>query len=160
MIPVDLKVAYRVEQYRALIEFLLRRSSTCTLVVPGRPALGAQGLEFLKISSSELLQTSIPNEWPGTKLLAGGATMYTFRTSPRFGKLLLGQAATLGGWMMPHLPEDPAFYRQDGSLLFGSIVHEGDAFAELTHSEFDECVRAIGRENILQLSNKNGGLGG
>jgi hypothetical protein len=39
-------------------------------------------------------------------------------------------------WENPDLPDDPHFLRADGSVWLGSIIHERDAWLELTGEEF------------------------
>jgi hypothetical protein len=82
-------------------------------------------------------------------LLNGVAKVYRFRMSADFNRIFLGKADNLHLWQLPRLPEDPAFYREDGSLMFGSITHEHDAFIELLAAEEMEFIKSA---NVLKMS--------
>jgi hypothetical protein len=61
--------------------------------------------------------------------------------SNSFKQAFSARADQLYAWLHPFLPEDPAFYREDGSVLFGSVTHEHDAFFFLTENEIAEAPR-------------------
>jgi len=150
----NFKGLYSKGLYRPFFDFVFQHTESCSLVVRKMSSLEERGQAFLKTASSELIRTSNQSEWPGTRLIFDKAVIYTFNLSPEFRRLFQDQADDLGAWLNPTLPEDPAFYRRDGSVLFGSVTHERDAFAELTDAETAECRKVIGMENLL----KTGGI--
>lgn len=71
-----------------------------------------------------LINETRTDEWPGTKIFEGLATV-------RFYKIEEGSIAVLRNatdfrdWMAPDRPEDLAFYKS-GDVVYGSIAHEKD----------------------------------
>ena len=117
----------------------------------------------MKEASIDLRNSSERTEWPGTQLLDGKATVYMFEVTAHFRTLFLAVGENLTSWLHPHLPEDPAFYRKDGSLLFGSISHEADAFLNLTEEELNlfegilkEVEKSGSRTQSLQRGDTDG----
>lgn|ERR1700761_1063080 len=132
------------EVYCRLIGFLFGHAALCSVVVRPELALNEKGRQFL-IDTEEDLETLLScSEWPGTKLLPGTASVYTFRLSPHFRKVFNQQASDVFDWAQPSLPEDPAFYRADGSVLLGSVSHEQDAFIELSAAELADFQENVG----------------
>jgi hypothetical protein len=123
--------------YAKVIDQVLRHASSCSLVVRSDCTPSDAEQRFLSAAVSDLRKTAERTEWPGTKLLDGTATVYWYDLTTHFQALFVASAGNLASWMHPDLPEDPAFYREDGSLLFGSVSHEGDAFLELKDDESD-----------------------
>jgi hypothetical protein len=150
MIRFNINGLYHNQCYKPFLEFAFRHAESCSLIVRKTPPLHEKGQNFLKSASADLIHASDQSEWPGTKLISGVARVHTFGLSPGFRRLFLDETDDLGGWLSPTLPEDPAFYRSDGSVLFGSVIHERDAFADLTDAEAAECREIVGRENLLQ----------
>lgn len=122
-------------RYKRVLVDVLSRSSYCTLTVRAGTELSDVGQRFLDDAKQEVLEVVEKSEWPGTQLLDETATVYKFSVTPHFAELFVSAAQKLDDWKHPDLPEDPAFYREDGSLLFGSISHERDAFLMLLDGE-------------------------
>jgi hypothetical protein len=132
------------EAYCRLLEFLFGHAASCSVVVRPELALDQKGRHFLIEAEGDLETVLICSEWPGTKLLPGTASVYTFHLSPHFRNVFTQQASHLFDWVQPSLPEDPAFYRKDGSVLLGSVSHEQDAFIELSAAELAGFQENVG----------------
>ena len=52
-------------------------------------------------------------------------------------------------------PEDPAFYREDGSILFHSVIHEGICELRLTEDEEKEASHIL-KASRWELKKENG----
>jgi hypothetical protein len=139
---------YEPESYKSFLEFIFSRAASCSMVVRARVPLSEAGQTYLHQLEPDLVRVATVTEWPGTRLLTSEATLYAYRVSPNFRQHFVNAAAELGAWINPDLPEDPAFYRDDDTVLFGSIVHERDAFAELTQVEAAALEELVGGENV------------
>ena len=62
---------------------------------------------------------NINGEWNGIS-----AVQY-YRVCPELCQLLLTSASSIFDWIGYTYPEDPTFYRNDGSVFFTSTTHEG-----------------------------------
>ena len=80
------------------------------------------------------------SEWPGTKLLHGVARVLKFDLDDGQSRSAVGVVHPWE-WIHPTMPEDPAFFRSDGTLLSGCCSHE--KFMTLTLRE-PEWVRILG----------------
>ncbi len=112
--------------YLALVRCLAERAATFSLVWWKDPRTEPPSSLWATIRSS-LLSAEERNEWPGTKLFGHTRLVTTHTIEPTSLSALLA-ASSLYSWLGNGLPEDPAFYSQDGRCIFGSIVHERDAF--------------------------------
>ncbi|MBE6638041.1 MAG: hypothetical protein E7616_01085 [Ruminococcaceae bacterium] len=70
-----------------------------------------------------------------------------YRLCPQLKELMENHADSIFEWLDGwgfHNPEDPAFYRSDGSVFFASVIHEGEL--RLTPREGEDITA------LLQLS--------
>ena len=67
------------------------------------------------------------DHWPATRLGDSLALIRWYRISPQ-SLTFLHQASGLYQWRSPNLPEDLAFYLQNGEAWLGSISHENTAW--------------------------------
>jgi len=65
--------------------------------------------------------------------------------------LLQRTARCLYSWQLPYLPEDLILYREDGSLLLGSIGHEYDAWLSLSDEECREWAARFPQADQVSL---------
>jgi hypothetical protein len=137
MKSITLEKIGQMETYSKVVERVLRHARFCSLVVRSTSHLSENGRLFLKTAEPSLAEKLEVNEWPGTKLVEGTASLYRFSVTPSFAALFSASSENLGAWVQPELPEDPAFYRGDGTLIMGSVSHEGDAFLELRDEELE-----------------------
>jgi len=127
---LDLAHEPRGADYRALLEFLRGRAESFSLVWRNGGHYAASADVVRGRLTPHLLRTEGTSEWPGTQLLGGIATVRHYRTALE-AVALLTEAGQLYAWQSDALPEDLAFYRADGQVLFASIGHERDAWFEL-----------------------------
>lgn len=81
------------------------------------------------------------SSWAGTELMNGSTvSLYRYRVSTDFVRILLKACESLYEWIQPSRPEDIAFRRPDGSLWLATIVHERDAYFELSATEREELL--------------------
>ena len=81
-----------------------------------------------------LIESKAVSEWPGTKLFWELATLYIYYLNNETAYLLYKSEDNLFKWLLPHLPEDLVFYKNN-KPLFVSITHEKDAYFELEDDE-------------------------
>lgn len=129
--------------YHELIDFLLMNSQKMTLVIRPTLQLSLHATEFLEAIRGDLLKIDESSMWPGTTLIDSVAKVYTYRPSAAVRQTLQSVADALSDWQQPHLPEDPAFYRVDGSVLFTTIIHEKDAYFTVNMSELEQVRTAV-----------------
>lgn len=82
-----------------------------------------------------------------------------YRVCPELCDFLINNANSIfqwiNGWGFAN-PEDPTFYREDGSVLFTSVIHEGEVFLlprddeDVSHIVNNKYWRVIGSESIIQ----------
>lgn len=91
-----------------------------------------------------LIHTHRVMQWPGTQIYSGeGAIAYIFRS----------RASLIPGFfILPNGLEDISFYRNDNTVICGSITHEGDAWLHLTDDEYENLSSAAA--NCLTLMGK------
>jgi len=97
---------------------------------PGRPIKDA--LSRLGASS---LGITLADHWPGTNLIKHQASLYSYRVDNNLRRTLKSVASGLFDWIHPALPEDPCFFRPDGTVILTTIAHERDAYLTLTDAE-------------------------
>ena len=140
--------------YSNVLSGVLRFATTCSLTIRPSMTLSTRGQEFIREAARDLAQEEQKHEWPGTRLLVGKAKVLTYTLSPRFRELFAKNSVGLSSWMHPELPEDPAFFRGDGSLIFGSVSHENDAFLELTDEELPFFQACYGNMQANPIKNE------
>lgn len=121
--------------YHELMLALPSIAHSCSFVVRDELVIDQEGIGFIERIGPWLMATARVSEWPGTKLLGQLADLYTYRLDTNLSSELLHAATRFGDWRAPSLPEDPAFYRADGTMIMASIVHEKDVYFELTADE-------------------------
>lgn len=134
--------------YSNLLKFLFQRASLCGVVVQANCASSESAKSFLASVRPYLVDERVQASWPGTEL-RGGTTALVQYYAVEWSVLeaMYTAADRLYEWLSPTLPEDPAFYRSDGTVLMGTVSHERDAFLNLTHAEVSELM-----ESAPQLS--------
>jgi len=123
--------------YRALLRAAEEQASSAYLVIRSGAQLNDRARECLSMLEPHLLSEEIVREWPGTRLLADDARVFTYRLGPAVVKVIERFSDGLFDWIVPDLPEDLGFRRADDSVWLASIAHEGDAWLELEPSELE-----------------------
>lgn len=90
-----------------------------------------------------LLRQVEASEWPGNQAVGWTAQIYRYRLTLESREVLEHSAPGLYAWVQRSLPEDPAFFRADGSLWLATITHERDAFFELSPDEHRSLRHAL-----------------
>jgi hypothetical protein len=119
----------KAEVYSRISLRILNHARVCSLVVRSRLALSEEEKAFLKMAGMNLLQKVEMSGWLGTRLLRGTATLYHLSLNLSFTQLFVDSGADLTAWLHRDLPEDPTFYRSDGTLIM-----ESASPARQTHS--------------------------
>lgn len=122
--------------YYKLLDFLGSISKEFILVKNEQLEFNENAKLLLNSLSSNLLKKSFSNEWPGTRLLGRDkAEILHFKANQNSVDILKKYSNSLFDWLSPKLPEDLAFFREDGSLILGSITHEKDYWLDLRDEE-------------------------
>ena len=89
---------------------------------------------FIKLFSSKV---NLSREWPGTILhhSADPATVLFTPINKEIKEAMFCLGRRLSDWVAPNLPEDIALYRDDMSVLFSSVSHEGIGWFSLLSSD-------------------------
>ena len=127
----DVLVEPHGSAYDLLLGFCAERSKTCSLV-QRKPD---QAEHFLSLAQAHLVESRLTASWPGTELIGPIARIHVFALSAGMLELLSTRCRRLYGWLQPDLLEDLATFRQDGSVVLGSIAHEGESWLEITEEE-------------------------
>jgi hypothetical protein len=116
---------------------------------PGVP-LSRRGHDALARLEPCLLRRSEATEWPGTRLISGTATVFSYGVSDFLCKALQESADALYDWQQPELPEDLCFTRADGTAVLTTVSHECDAFLDIDAATAALLRRAIPELRIAQ----------
>ena len=129
-------------EYESLVEFCCSASVEMILVVREPRTEGDPSLrQTLADLSPHLIRITQTSEWPGTILYEDEADVYRYRVSPSLQLELERMASSLFDWVHPDVPEDPCFFREDGSVLLVTTSHERDAYLLLTDDEYTTVKR-------------------
>jgi hypothetical protein len=130
------------EVYLQLLSCLSMFCETLTLVVRGTQANSGCNT-FIDELKPFFINSVKTCEWPGTNLFGHEATLHRFRLNRGLTTILVRFSNGLYDWIEPDLPEDPCFYRADGSTWLATIAHERDAYLEITSSEHDRLISHV-----------------
>jgi hypothetical protein len=144
----------RGKPLRDLITASLLFSDRMGFVVRDTMPTSARLHALLRQLEADLDAAGKRNEWPGTRLLGGLATVYEYRWNDKTAALIANAATGLYSWVQPHLPEDVHLYRRASRepwLL--SIAHERYAALRLTPAELRDVQAQV---PDLQLAIEDG----
>ena len=138
------------EDFAELIETCCRYCETLSLRFqkPELRVLWGPALEPYRIPRPEAI-TYIQGHYYHDLPQQDRETCY-YRVCPELCALLPQIADHLFQWIDGwgyHHPEDPVFYRSDGSLFFSSVIHEGECI--LTPREGEDVSRIVSKEHWL-----------
>jgi hypothetical protein len=127
--------------YAELVAFCCSLASKMILVVRDAERSPDPRIEERLMGLQEFrIETRRAREWPGTVLFDHDAMVYWHRVTPSLEAALLSQSSHLFEWVHPAAPEDPCFFRADGSVLLVTTSHEADAYLILSESEFSRLA--------------------
>ena len=115
------------ESYQHFITALVKSSATFGLVWRDQFRFQDSALAVRRDLRELEVEEWKSARWPGTELAGHRATIVTFRADEAALPVLLRPRA-LFAWLQPRFPEDIWFSTADGSPVFASIIHEGDAW--------------------------------
>jgi hypothetical protein len=139
----DLLRQPRGRVYAALVEAAGEACPTALLVTRPRMGSSAELLDVLARLEPHLVRREERNEWPGTRLIDGTATVHEYRVGGDVLSILRSSVKGLYLWRQPARPEDLCFLRADGTTWLGSIAHERDAWLELDEAEAAALVARV-----------------
>jgi hypothetical protein len=113
---------------------LLNCADTFSFVVREGISISKKAIELLESLKPYLIESKKVSEWAGTKLFWEQATMYTYNLNNETAFLLYTSEDNLFKWLLPHLPEDLVFHKNNRPF-FVSITHEKDAYFQLEDDE-------------------------
>jgi hypothetical protein len=142
--------------YYNLLDFLSTISKELILVERRQLEFDENAKSLLNELESNLVSKTYANEWPGTRLLGqDNAEISRFKTNKDTMDILKKYSHSLFDWIAPRLPEDIAFFRQDGTIILGTITHEKEYWLELNEEELDIAAEKFPRlkEGLMKCSN-------
>lgn len=115
-------------EYEALLNHAEKGFETFSLVWRDDFQFDNSAREIEKALIPYLIETKQTNEWPGTKLFSGTATIKIYKVTPE-SIAILKAVGSVFDWLAPAYPEDLTFYK-GGRPIYVSISHEKDAWYE------------------------------
>jgi len=131
----------RRQSYEALIRYCAAEARFCTLVdqFPKSRAGKQARAQFLDRAQPFLEAIEVVGRWPLGEPENGDPRrprpLWRFALAGPLVDLLLSGPIGLYGWRSPKFPEDFAAYREDGSVLLGTVAHEYFGWMNLTADE-------------------------
>ncbi|MBP3377552.1 MAG: hypothetical protein J6L96_02270 [Clostridia bacterium] len=146
------------EEYKKLISLCCEMCSTLAFAIDKK-------CEINLVDKLESFRIPAPNNLEYTLNEDERWDIRYYQVCPEIKDLLINSADSiyqwLNGWGFNN-PEDPTFYREDGSVFFSSVIHDGELFLNLTEDEnvFDtissnnwELIQSSGNSFEKALSN-------
>ena len=116
------------KQYEDLIKLCCKYSSVFSIIVQVPAMNVVKELEKFRIERPENIEFN-HNHYVTKENTEPGGRFY--KVCPQLCEFLLDKADSIyewiNGWDFEN-PEDPTFYRKDGSVFFTSVIHEGEVF--------------------------------
>lgn len=143
--------------YETLVRTLSGLCAFCTLAVRDFDRTNETVATFLKkIGKYEVNKVAV-QAWPGTQLLGDStADLHQYRISDDLITLLASEVPSIFSWATPNLPEDLCFYREDGSVMLGTISHERDCFLVISDSELASLQQKVPFLDVMPTSSEDG----
>lgn len=136
------------EKYRLLLAGLSKFCPGFLLVVRDEIPLNPRGTSILAELAGFLRGKERSTRWPGTELLSGEATVYTFELNEETLHILATRVQGLYEWKQPENPEDLCLLLENGSPLLVTISHEGDSFVAANEQIESACRLLLDRCGI------------
>lgn len=123
-----------------VVSFVIIEPSICSKKI--QESLGKFSIPHPQNITYKFHYYDINGEW------LGFSPVYYYRVCPELCQLLLNSATGIFDWVGYTYPEDPTFYRSDGSVFFTSTTHEG--ILTLMPRENEDVSDIISCENWLE----------
>lgn len=152
--PYSKEIDIAGEEYQMLIEKCFKYSSCFSLVfrpdnkdIPYPIELRYEKQKDYPEYNNYIIKSVISNEWPGTSTELTGELRY-YRCCKETKEMLYKFSDSIFAFEFvfgEHFnPEDPCFYRSDGTVLFASQIHEGECYLFPREDEdFEDVLKAI-----------------
>jgi hypothetical protein len=124
----------KTSSLKEIASSLLNYADTFSFVVREGDDVSKEAIHLFEGLTPYLIESKVVSEWPGTKLFWDRVTLYIYHLNNETAYLLYISEDNLFKWLLPHLPEDLVFYKNNRPL-FVSITHEKDAYFELENGE-------------------------
>lgn len=142
------------EAYSTLLDLCAESCTSFSLVLNGSisPRPSERAIEFVAKLQPFVLGDELRKTWPGGGTPAPGQFGRVIRAKlcDNTLSLLKAAASDLCEWSQPWLPEDPAFYRDDGTVYLATISHEGGAFFQLKPDELQQLISKLPSLELLR----------
>ena len=143
----QIKAEPRGQALEDLLDYCAAVGSSCSLVdrFPSSKKGRDAREQFLQLTRAQIMGIEAATSWPGTSGQSPVRLMH-FSLNSELVALLLAAATGLYRFRSPDLPEDFAVYRDDGSVLLGTVAHEHMGWMLLSAAE-----RADKRLGLVEL---------
>lgn len=132
------------DAYKALIDFCFSHSKTVSFMDYYSNTIPSW-LKKYEIDQPKEITVSYFKLGMGTRDQSE-LNLHFYRICPEIHKWMLESAngifEWLDGWGF-HNPENPIFYREDGSIVFCSVIHDGEIFVQYREDEDVSNVIAL-----------------
>lgn len=144
--------------YKKLIEICCKYCKTLSLIITNPQSELFKKLETFEVKKSK----NISFEYTHYDKRIGFIKYY--KVTPELYNTIIDNTdeifCWINGWGFSN-PEDPTFYREDGSVLFTSTIHDGECTLMVKNEDVSEIVSdpnwLLAKENI-QLEDINQGM--
>jgi hypothetical protein len=129
--------------YSDLLDFCRSRSSRASVVIHKGARPSKDVFDFIEECKEFIVDERQQSNWPGGGTLRGTETVIYFSVCDKFIDKLKKSSLSLYDWVHPFLPEDLAFYDNEGNVILATIGHEQAAFVILNDTERKSLKTAI-----------------
>lgn len=124
----------KINSVKEIASALLDYADTFSFAVREGKDISKEAVDLLEGLKPYLIESKKVTEWAGTKLFWEKATLNIYHLNSETAYLLYINENNVFKWLLPHLPEDLVFYKNN-KPLFVSITHEKAAYFELDESD-------------------------
>jgi len=130
----------RRQSFDALLAFCAAHGAYGTLVdLFPSSAKGISARKDFLATAEPYLELGSVDRWPlgepENGRIGHPIPLWKFPLTSSFINILLAKARGLYDWKSPKLPEDLAVYRENGTVLLGTVSHEGIGWLNLSSQE-------------------------
>lgn len=129
-------------QYRRLLDVCFQYCTTFSVIImPGCFTQSISDWEIYRIPVTPSVQLAYRHYGkPSAEALSkvGSYEIFHYRLTPSMKQMISKQTNSLFSWVSGwgyNNPSDPVFYREDGSIFFSSLIHEGECTLSPIESE-------------------------
>ena len=137
-------------EYCDLIEICCRYSSTVSFIIKNKDEPVCLLLEKFRIEKPKNINYHFKNYGLGELTNEEIGVLY-YRVCPELNELMINDCDSffewINGWGYNN-PEDPTFYREDGSVFLTSTIHEGEI--KLTANEKEDVSLFVNDERWIK----------